>query len=476
VWTQRDQVQAYQFLRRRLVSALVCADANHPASPARRAVLGVALGVAVTLLASAVFGVIGLLRPNRPADWRRGGQVIVEKETGARFVLGQDDRLHPVLNFASARLLAGGDGARAAVVPAAALAGAPRGSTIGIPGAPDSLPEAKRLLGGPWTACSRTSPDRPDELEPLSTVLLGRSPVGRRLTGSEALYVRLASGERFLVTGGHRHLLPDERSATVLGYAAAAALPVSRSWLNTVPTGRDLDTVAVPDSGESGPDVGGQPTKIGQVLISSGVDGAEEYYVVRADGLAVVTETEAILVLGAPENAAAYDYGDPRPIPVPAGDIAEARRLAPGPADPAGYPRRRPVPVQVEGGTATVCATEFGLSGAGIVLGDRLPLDGGARVVPVAQPADTASSRTAAEVFVPGGSGAVVAEEPAPGAPSGVLYVITDTGLRYPVGNDEAIRALGYGGAPRHRVPATVLALFPSGPTLATDAAARPAT
>ena len=30
MWTERDQIQAYQFLRRRLVSALTVADANHP--------------------------------------------------------------------------------------------------------------------------------------------------------------------------------------------------------------------------------------------------------------------------------------------------------------------------------------------------------------------------------------------------------------------------------------------------------------
>src|SRR5215813_7304113 len=124
MWTQRDQIQAYQFLRRRLVSALVVADANHPVSPSRRIVMGSALGVAATVLVVGGFGIAGVLHPSADPDWRRGGQVIVEKETGARFVLGEDQKLHPILNYASARLLAGGDGTRTVTVAAAELAGA----------------------------------------------------------------------------------------------------------------------------------------------------------------------------------------------------------------------------------------------------------------------------------------------------------------------------------------------------------------
>ncbi|MBF9130775.1 type VII secretion protein EccB [Plantactinospora sp. S1510] len=44
MWTQRDLIQAYQFLRRRLVSALASADADHPVSPSGRLLLGTALG------------------------------------------------------------------------------------------------------------------------------------------------------------------------------------------------------------------------------------------------------------------------------------------------------------------------------------------------------------------------------------------------------------------------------------------------
>lgn len=62
MWTVRDQIQGYQFLRRRLVSALFAGDANNPVPPSRRLMLSYALGLAVTFLVVAALGVFGLLR------------------------------------------------------------------------------------------------------------------------------------------------------------------------------------------------------------------------------------------------------------------------------------------------------------------------------------------------------------------------------------------------------------------------------
>ncbi|MFC6018587.1 type VII secretion protein EccB [Plantactinospora solaniradicis] len=449
MWTQKDRIQAYQFLRRRLVSALVSADADHPVSPSKRLLLGTALGLAVALLVSAVFGVIGLLAPTRAQAWRQGGQVIVEKETGARFVLGEDDALHPVLNYASARLLAGGDGTKTVTVPAKALRGVPRGAGVGIAGAPDSLPPAGRLLTGPWTRCTRQSPDRPARDAPISTVLLGQQPGGAELRPGQALMALLPSGERFLIIDAQRHRVPDQTAVVALGFASADTVQVAPAWLNTIPAGRDLRTFAVSGTGRPGPTVGTVRTRVGQVLTT----GAEELYLVHADGLAVVTDTEARLVLGSPESAAAYPGSLPRPLPVAAPDVAAAPR-SPVRAD--GYPKRRPEPVPI-GPTTTVC-----VNGTRITLDDGLPLDG-------AKPITTSGSTSGAvatEVYVPGGAGAVVAEEPAPGAPSGTVYVITDTGTKYPVVNDGVIKSLGYGAVRPHGVPAPVLAMFPTGATL----------
>lgn len=453
VWTQRDQIQAYQFLRRRLVSALVSADANHPASPSKRLVLGVALGLAVALLTTAVFGVIGLLSPSRAQEWRQGGQVIVEKETGARFILGADGALHPVLNYASARLLAGGDGGKTVTVPAKTLAGTPRGSAVGIPGAPDSLPQQDKLLPGPWSRCSRISPDRPSGDAPISTVLLGHEPVGAELRDGQAVLVR-SGAELFVITDGQRHRMVGATTPVVLGYPAATAVPVAPGWLNTVRPGRDLKPVDVPGAGAAGPTVGTVATRVGQVL-----NTGSEYYVVREDGLAVVTGTEALLVLGAPVNAAAYPNAVPRPLQVAAADVAGAPHSSTV-AD--GYPRRHPALVPVER-TVTLCAT-----------GDRISVGAGSPGAGAKPMLTDPAAKAADEVYVPGGGGAVVEEQPAPGVATGAMYVITDTGRKYPVTDKKTVAALGFGAADRQGVPASVLALFPTGVTLSPEAAREP--
>jgi type VII secretion protein EccB len=453
VWTQRDQIQAYQFLRRRLVSALVAADANHPTSPSKRLVLGSVLGLVATLLAAAVFGVIGLLTPSRAQEWRQGGQVIVEQETGALFILGADDALHPVLNYASARLLAGGDGAKTVVVPAKSLRDVPRGDGVGLAGAPDSLPQPDRLVSGPWTRCSRTSPDRPAGAAPISTVLLGQQPAGSLLRDGQGVLAKLDDDREYLITDGQRYKLADNATVTALGYDSADVLTVSPEWLNTIPSGRDLATIDVPQAGEQGPTVGGSATKFGQVLTTGG-----EYYLVRPDGLAVVTETEARLALGAAHAGAAYPSRVPEPLPVAAAAVAATPRSS---AKTTGYPRFRPTAVTVDQ-SVVICST-----GTQVIVGH------GSLALASPPILTDPKADAATEVSVPGGTGAVVESQPTPGAASGTVYVITDTGKKYPVADDKALAALGYGGAQRVGVSPDVLSLFPTGVTLDPNAAAR---
>ncbi|QWF78117.1 type VII secretion protein EccB [Amycolatopsis sp. CA-230715] len=456
VWTQRDQIQAYQFLRRRLVSALVAADANHPVSPSRRLVLGTAAGLAVAVLVTAVCGVLGLLSPGGGKDWLSGGHVIVEEGTGARFVLGQDGVLHPVLNYSSARLLAGAAPNADVTVPAKKLATAARGAGIGIVGAPDSLPAPERLVTTAWTNCSRTSRDAPSSADPTSSVLLVAGDSGRVLGPREGLLVRLPDGSRYLISAGHRFRLTDE-ALVALHYDQRMPIAVSPRWLGTVPAGRDLAFLEADGAGERGPSVGGKATKTGQVL-RVGEDG---YYLVRADGLEAITETQAALVPGGPE---------PADVAAVARAPKHAGKQTAGGEDAAGYPGRIPVPVTVTGTSVTVCARD---GDARVTISDRLPLPGGARPIATMAKQD---GRVADEVSVPPSGGAVVAEQTAPGVDSGTTYLVTDTGVKYPVVSREALAALGYGAVPRQPVAAGTLAALPSGPALDPAAAAVPVT
>jgi type VII secretion protein EccB len=470
VWTQRDQIQAYQFLRRRLVSALVTADANHPSSPSRRLVLGTVVGVAAAVLTAAVFGVIGLLDPTGAADWQQGGQVIVEKETGARYVLGQDGLLHPVLNYASARLLAGGNANTTVTVSASQLSSASRGAMLGIPGAPDSLPASASLADTGFATCTRTPPDLPAATEPTSTVVVGASgDAGAPLAPGHGLLVSLPSGGLYLVTAGHRFRLVDQAAAAALGYEGDPTVPVSDNWLDTVPAGRDLGLIAVPDSGADGPSVGGRSTRVGQVL------GDGEFYLVHADGLAPISRTEADLVLDDAANAAAYPDEQPTVVRVPVSAVDGAPRSASagvGANDAstdgaAGYPRTPPV-VTATDPNVVLCAFGDGQDNAEITVRRALPLPPGGKVMPVGARTD---DRVANEVYVPPGSGALVREQVGDGDGIGTMYLVTDAGQKYPVPTTDALAALGYAGTSPHQVSGTLLALLPTGPTLDPTAA-----
>ncbi|HEY3631572.1 MAG TPA: type VII secretion protein EccB [Jatrophihabitantaceae bacterium] len=460
MWTQRDQIQAYQFLRRRLVSALVVADANHPVSPGRRLVIGSALGVAATVLVVGGFGIAGVIHPSANPDWRRGGQVIVEKETGARFVLGQDQKLHPILNYASARLLAGGNGgAKTITVAAGKLAGAPRGAMLGLVGAPDSLPQSGRLLAGPWTACTEQPAARPSASAPVATLIVGPHAAGTPLGATAGVVVRTASGTRFLLSAGQRFRIADELAAVSLGYDAVPALTVSPAFVDAVPAGRDLRPITVAGAGDPGPALRGAATRVGQVLQVGTVGAGSRYYLVRADGLVAITQVEAGLVLGNPADAAAYGAGPARPLTASAAAVAGAPRSAQPPAT--GYPDGMPRPIAPLEPGAALCAEGDGLHDAQLFTAPDLPLPAGAAV----------TGTGADQVAVPPGRGALVASTQSPGAPAGTTYLITDTGRRYPVPNSDAASALGYGGSTPVAVAPPVLALLPTGVTLDPGAA-----
>src|SRR5262249_60063524 len=108
-------------------------DASEP--PTRRPTVAILVGAVLAALLTAGFAVYGILVPGGSTEWRKAGALIVEKESGSRFILA-DGRLRPVLNLASARLLLG---ERMAVtsVSRKSLTGVAHGQPIGIVGAPD---------------------------------------------------------------------------------------------------------------------------------------------------------------------------------------------------------------------------------------------------------------------------------------------------------------------------------------------------
>jgi type VII secretion protein EccB len=477
VWTERDQIQAYQFLRRRLVSALITADPNHPTSPHRRLAMGVVLGGVATMLTAAGFGISGMMAPSPPPDWRHTGLVILEQDGGGRYVMDNTGVLHPVTNLASARLLA--NGTKTVTVASALMADTPRGATMGIPNAPDNLPGPANLIADPDpVGCSRATSDVPKVTGPVAALLLAHTGDGTAaLTGmipipdGRGLLVQTPKGDKYLVTGGLKYKFTDDHALIALGYQNTPILPVAASWLSTLPSGRDLSLVAVPDVGTTGPRVGTVRTKVGEILKADNtITNKIDYYLVRATGLEPVSQVQAGLALNDTANAAAYSDGVQQAQTVSVADAAAAPQAPPG-DDAAGYPAGVPSAVAANGDNAVVCATGDGKHPSQIAVSDAYPLPPGARTVPTGAPQ---GGTAADEVYLPPGTAALVTVHTDPGAQAPPQYLVTDAGMKYPLTDGSARSALGYGTIGPATLPPTALALLPTGPALDAGDAQKP--
>ncbi|HKT04411.1 MAG TPA: type VII secretion protein EccB, partial [Rugosimonospora sp.] len=295
----------------------------------------------------------------------------------------------------------------------------------------------------------------------VTLAVVGAPPAGTRLGATDLLVVQDTGGRRYAVTGGRRLLVRTPAALVAIGADGAAVTGVSQAWINALPAGPDLTLLTVAGLGSPGHRVGTVSTRVGQVLVAASVGGADRYYAVQRDGLAPVTQVEAALLLGNPAERAAY-AGTPQAVRVSPADVtgapASTARLA------GGYPDL--VPRATMAGTGQpLCLAVDGSGSVAVYLATDMPLPDGAHPVPVT-PAPGQPGPTADEVFVPPGAGALVREQPAPGVGTGTTYLITDQGVRYPLGGPDAVKALGYDAVPPAPLAATVLALFPLGPTL----------
>ena len=151
--TRRDQLQAYRFTIQRVVAALLHGEPDAAESPMRRIGISTFSSVMVGVLALVGVGIYGLLRPGGNETWKQPNKLIVEKDTATRFIF-KDGVLHPVTNFASARLLLGPT-AETVFVDSKSLGNTPRGSTVGLLNAPDALPRPSALVNSPWVECTQ---------------------------------------------------------------------------------------------------------------------------------------------------------------------------------------------------------------------------------------------------------------------------------------------------------------------------------
>ncbi|KUO17522.1 type VII secretion protein EccB [Streptomyces dysideae] len=436
--TRRDHVQAYQFAMAQLGSALVSGDPGRGYAPTRRPLLGTFFGFIIVVLLCIAFAVYGLLVPGGNTSWRKAGSIIVEKETGNRY-LYFDNELRPARNYASALLLAGND-AQVRSVSRNSLAGVRHGTPVGIPDAPDALPSAKDLLSGPWTRCLR------DDVR--SGQVLGFDPGDRTRDFPDNRQVLLSSGkdDLYLLWRGTKYPIPDESALTALGLDAQLPVPAPRDWLSALPTGARLTAARIPRAGEPGRNVAGRPTVVGQLLRTTVAD-TDHYYVMRPDGVEPVSATQAALLIGRAGAAPAR--------PVRSGDVAavpaaEADALTAVP-DVLGVPLLR-------FDKEALCLLH---TSRDTTLRTRVVLEDG-----------PSASQDARAVIPPGRGVLAVDQDQLSETTSPQLYLITEQGVLHVLESDQSAGALGYASAVPLPLPEDVLKLLPQGPRLGEAAAA----
>ncbi|WP_432838022.1 type VII secretion protein EccB [Dactylosporangium sp. CA-092794] len=448
--SRRDQVEAYSYTTGRLNAALVCGEPDTGERPHQRVVVSVTASVLLGLLIAAGFLIYGFVVPGASTGWRTPGTLVVEKETGARYLF-DGVALRPVLNYTSARL-ALGKAPTIAYVSASALRGLPVGGPVGIAGAPESLPAS--AAGDYWTVCAPPAGGKSTVDTTLSIAALPDPAGTTPLSGDRAVLVSAKDGTRHLIWRGRRHRIATDWVARVLGYDGDSQ-PVSDTWLGLVPPGSDLAAPSIAGLGEPGPQVDGKPTRIGEIFAAPAAGGSR-FYVLQRDGLSPLSDTAYPIVAGDPAAAAARGGGTGPVELSPAAKVSlpvSAARVLPDDLPPV-----PPMIANPGAGQAWCVRTAVTTGRADIVAAAPPPVGS-------PQPGGNAvlrTSRTVAGVSVAAGAGGLVSPDG-----TGTAYsAISDAGVRYPLASRDVLTALGYTPSSALVVPPALLELLPVGPLL----------
>lgn len=440
--TKRDLVEAHAFNRRRLVAAFLSGAPGgrevEPARPARAVVGGAVLAVLV-IGGSALFG---FLRPGLPDDWNKN-KLVISRDGASRYVATEDGVLRPVLNTSSARLVIPPSDYEVVFAPDDEIAGQQIGDTIGIVGAPDTLPEPSNLVQTGWTSCI----DRR-----ANTLLRLHDSPGAEATGDALAQVVTTNGLVWVLWDKARYpIAPEDVNGVLLALRLAGTDPleVPGTWLDLFPEAPALAPVGVPQAGEpftAGPAPAG--AVIGSVLVVEGVDGTTTRYLLTDSGIAELTDVATSLYSINP---------DAQPeVQASQGEIAALPALSDQP-----YPAAWPAPIPTPSPDPMTCVL----------------LTADAEEVPVVELARL-TDEGAAPV---GGSSAVV--EPGHGAliraiagtitNRGTVSLVDSTAQRFPFGAPEADVAerLGYADVAPTLVPLPWAEALRDGPELSEQAA-----
>jgi type VII secretion protein EccB len=453
--TTRLQVSGYRYLVRRTERALLGGDLLGVDRSRRARTTALAFGCVLAVIILAGCGLLNLLQPRAGLGDAR---IAMGQVSGALYVR-VGDTWHPVLNLASARLVAASD-SNPHPVRESELARAKRGPLLGIPGAPQQLSQPLPIGESVWTVC--------DSVSGAGTMVLVGTPTGsaaRRLAADQAILVATPEpgSPAYLLYRGRRAVVDLADRAVVRALRLQGQVPrsVSRSLLNALP---EAPPIAAPRiRGAGGPAGAWLPgVPIGSVLrITRG--SSEEFYAVLGAGVQRIGQVAADLLrfsvpLG-PEGRAGVIALAP-----------DALRAAPNvdTLPVSDFPDQ--LPTLSDGPDATTVCVAWspvpsGTADIALLTGTAPPLPAGGQAAVLAQ-ADGRGPAVDAVYLPPGRSAYVVAQSlTGAGVRMDARFLVTDSGARFAIHDDEAARYLGLSSAPAP-APWPVLSALPRGPEL----------
>ncbi|HEX6682467.1 MAG TPA: type VII secretion protein EccB, partial [Candidatus Limnocylindrales bacterium] len=278
-----EQLQSYQFMVQRVVSALVLRETDPPQSPFRRAASAAFASVLVTVVIAAGFGVYSIFTGGGNKKWQAEGTVVVEKGSAAVFLVHKG-KLHPALNLTSALLASESPKPTVMTVSSKSLSGVSWGPTIGIPYLPNSLAARKDLVRYPWSVCAMQVKEGP-----VSVVVVGDTQLsqGKKLDSDRAFIVRATTpGSKPFVLWNGRLYETSELAAERLA-PGSQMTAVSPAFVNGLPRGEPIQP-HLPNRGPASKF--NAAWTVGEVLTVRGVTAEDSFVLVREDGLFFVTQ------------------------------------------------------------------------------------------------------------------------------------------------------------------------------------------
>lgn len=476
--TTRAQVNGYRFLIRRLEHALIRADSRMIHDPMRGQIRSLLVGLVIAILITGAAGVLAFFKPSPNIG---DAQILLSTSNGSLYVrIG--DRLHPVLNLASARLITGKPDAPKAVSDKW-LNQLARGPMVGIIGAPNSIHSGANLRVSEWTVCDAVqTPDVTRSVGVASvqtTVIVGNPALTediRKAPGAQMLLVR-AGDTVYLIFDGVRAVIDPSDAAVLnaLHLQNAATRPISGALLNAFPLVAPIRSVVIPGAGSVLP---GLPAGYLVGAVVKTVDSrGEQLYVVLPDGLQPVSSAAAdIIRYSNPSEAASQGEREVPPALVSRIPIVHTLPVE-------HYPSVSPQIVNDEPDRVVCMAWERANSAAqatvGLLVGHRLPLPDGAQ--PVALATGDGNGPGVDSVYLRPGTGEFVQATggEADSRAMGQLFYVSDSGVRYHIKDLPTAAALGVTGVHDPRAdaevpqlaPWPVVSLLPPGPELSQEAA-----